>query len=394
MESSTGNNPSRRSRLSRFVFTLNNYTQEEEAAIQALQVKWIIYGREVGENGTRHLQGACVIGKQTSFSSLKMWPGLRRCHIEKMIGTPDDSRRYCSKQDTAPFESGILPTQGKRNDLIDTIGKMREGKSLRQIVADDESASCVVKYHKGLTTLRALLATPRCGPPEVYWLCGSTGVGKTRSAVEYSDIVYGPGNFWISSGKLKWFDGYDQQKCAIFDDLRVDSCDFDFLLRILDRYPVNVEFKGGHVNFAPLTIIITAPHLPKEIYLAQYREALNQLERRITLHITVTEPGYNGNYLLLDTQSIRAEGTKFIEWKPDPDAGGYFPDSDNEEGLSLIGKRDREDSQESSVETTQEYISPVKMNDCDSPMRKRRKVCHSLDCPLYDNHGNVIDLTK
>lgn len=49
-------------RLSRFVFTLNNYTEEEEAALKdfAETTKWFIMGKETGELLTPHLQGACV----------------------------------------------------------------------------------------------------------------------------------------------------------------------------------------------------------------------------------------------------------------------------------------------------------------------------------------------
>jgi len=44
-------------RLSRIVFTLNNYTEEECNLIQTIPCQWLIYGKEVGEQGTPHLQG-------------------------------------------------------------------------------------------------------------------------------------------------------------------------------------------------------------------------------------------------------------------------------------------------------------------------------------------------
>jgi len=49
-------------RLRRFVFTLNNYTEDEEAALQefAQTTQWFIMGKETGENSTPHLQGSCV----------------------------------------------------------------------------------------------------------------------------------------------------------------------------------------------------------------------------------------------------------------------------------------------------------------------------------------------
>lgn len=49
-------------RVSRFVFTLNNWTEEEYGHLErfASGTKWFVMGKEVGENGTPHLQGNCV----------------------------------------------------------------------------------------------------------------------------------------------------------------------------------------------------------------------------------------------------------------------------------------------------------------------------------------------
>lgn len=138
-------------RLRRFVFTLNNYTDEEYAALQqfAQETTWFIMGKETGENNTPHLQGACVIGKQIAFSTLKSKPGFARCHIEPMRGPPVASRDYCSKQDKNFYELGSLPQPGKRNDLEDVCEDLKNGKSLLE-VAQDHPVS-IVRYSKGLT---------------------------------------------------------------------------------------------------------------------------------------------------------------------------------------------------------------------------------------------------
>lgn len=49
-------------RLRRFVFTLNNWTQEEYDWLTTRFAgtdlcQWIVIGKEVGQNGTQHLQG-------------------------------------------------------------------------------------------------------------------------------------------------------------------------------------------------------------------------------------------------------------------------------------------------------------------------------------------------
>lgn len=286
--------PQRRSqagqRIRRFVFTLNNWTQLEYSFLTeefALQTSWMVLGKEKGESGTSHLQGACILGSQWSFSTLKTLTGFKRSHIERMRGTPEDSLAYCTKEDSNAFVYGTLPSPGKRNDLRDATDRILAGQPLRALAGDGEVATAVVKFHKGLTVLRSLTRPPRIGPPLVFWLHGGTGTGKTRCAFEAGRILgSGDDDIWISSGGLRWFDGYDGHSVAIFDDFRAKHVQsFAFLLRLLDRYPVDVEFKGGFVKWTPKYIFITCPYDPDECFSTRRQhvpEDLAQLHRRIT----------------------------------------------------------------------------------------------------------------
>ena len=38
-------------------FTLNNYTDEDVDGVDAWEYDYVIFGKEVGDNGTPHLQG-------------------------------------------------------------------------------------------------------------------------------------------------------------------------------------------------------------------------------------------------------------------------------------------------------------------------------------------------
>jgi len=72
---------------------------------------------------------------------------------------------------------------------------------------------------------------------------------------------------WRSScGSLKWFDGYDGQDHVLFDDFRASWCTFSHLLNLLDKYPVNVEIKGGFRMFKPKIIWITSATHPRSTY--------------------------------------------------------------------------------------------------------------------------------
>lgn len=297
-------------RLSRFVFTLNNWTQPEYDWIVnewSPRVKWMIVAKETGESGTLHLQGACIIGTQTAFSTLKTSIGFRRAHIEQMRGKPADSLVYCTKQDMNAFVCGTLPAEGKRSDLLDAVSLIRSGSAVVDLAtASDESALVVTKFYKGLIHLRSILREPRSGPPKVIWLFGPTGVGKTRCAFESGSKLAPDSRIWISSGGLRWFDGFDGHDVAIFDDFRAKHVpNFAFLLRLLDRYPMQVEFKGGFVEWTPKYIFITCPTDPDECFARRKEhvpEDIKQLHRRITKVINLPALlGDSGRGLLVDT---------------------------------------------------------------------------------------------
>jgi len=271
----------------RICFTLNNWTLAEYASLIQWTPTWLIIGKEVGEDGTPHLQGAAILGKQMDLSSIKKIPGMARTHIEPMMGTPEHSYVYCSKQDQAAFTFGTMPKPGKRNDLVNCYESLRAGATMRQL-AEDHGVE-VIKYSRGLMVTRSLLVEPRSDPPKIIWLCGPTGVGKTRSAVEIATEFYGA-DYWMSSGSLQWFDGYDGQRVAILDDLRGKHCSFSFFLRLLDRYSFRVPVKGASVEWVPEVIFITCPYAPKDLFSLLNRdtpENLEQLDRRITRVITI-----------------------------------------------------------------------------------------------------------
>lgn len=275
-------------RVTRVVFTLNNYTPEEYEQVKCIPAKWMVVAKETGDlNDTPHLQGAIILKSQKAFSTLKNLPGLARAHFEEMHGSPQQSLDYCTKQDKHAYVIGTLPQQGKRSDIHDVVDRLKEGVSMNQLVQDTSSAVCFVRYSRGLTLLRQHYNQTRDPntPPRVFWFYGPTGTCKTRTAFRISELQKKT-PVWISNGPLKWFDGYDGHPTAIFDDLRTSDTTFPYLLRLLDRYPIQVEFKGGYSNWAPGTIFITCPKSPRDLWSLRTEEQLDQLSRRITKEVS------------------------------------------------------------------------------------------------------------
>lgn len=270
-------------RLNRFVFTLNNYTDEEVEDLKSLNVKYIMFGRETcPTTNVPHLQGFVILGRQMGFGAIKKLPGLERAHIEPMRGTPQQSVAYCSKEDKNPYSCGIAPAPGKRTDLAHTIELINEGATLGEICQsrDLTAQSCAVKYSRGLMFLHSMQKMPKREPPVVIWIAGPTGIGKTRAAEEYCHSVCE--DYWMSNGELRWFDGYMGQAAVLFDDYRTSHTKFAMLLRLLDRYKMMVEIKGGYVQWHPNHIIVTAPKTPREMWNLRTEEDIAQLERRVT----------------------------------------------------------------------------------------------------------------
>lgn len=103
----------RRVRAKHWVFTINNYTPEIESRLKELDCEWMIFGHEVGENGTPHLQGAVTF---TNYKEGKTLGKLFPWHLEVMRGSCQESKTYCTKEDTTGyFEKGIMPPSRGHN---------------------------------------------------------------------------------------------------------------------------------------------------------------------------------------------------------------------------------------------------------------------------------------
>lgn len=109
-------------RAKRWVFTLNNYTVEEEASLQLLgnheRCIYLVFGREVGESGTPHLQGFLIWREPIRFSTLKSLIGNRSYLAVSTASLPSQAADYCKKGGNFS-EFGELPAErrGKRSDL-------------------------------------------------------------------------------------------------------------------------------------------------------------------------------------------------------------------------------------------------------------------------------------
>jgi len=262
-------------------FTLNNPTDDERHdlfnALESLAygIKFTGCGREIGEEGTPHLQGFICFGNAKTFSAIHSIPGLLRAHFEVMKGSVDSNITYCSKEGEY-VEFGVKPAQGKRTDLDEVVALIKDGKRIRDVV--DSCPTQFIKFNKGIEKLIALQVQPRNAKTKVLWYWGPTGTGKSKLAFEKA---YEASSYYVKDPLNRWWDGYEQQEVVIIDDYRRDFSTFAALLRLLDRYPMSVEMKGATTQFNSSLIIITSPKSPSETWETRTEEELGQLLRRV-----------------------------------------------------------------------------------------------------------------
>lgn len=133
--------PSSGTRSPNWVFTCNNYTDQHLRCLAELAetdlVVYMIYGKEVGESGTPHLQGFVKFSRRLALSQVRV--KLTNCHCEPSRA-PKSAIEYCRK-DGDVTEYGELPVrQGQRSDLEAFMEDVKQGnhdiKSIRELHPD------------------------------------------------------------------------------------------------------------------------------------------------------------------------------------------------------------------------------------------------------------------
>lgn len=243
-------------------FTLNNYTEEEVVALQDACERlcsYALWGKEVGENGTPHLQGYLHATSKYRLAQVKDLFS-RRAHWAAARGNATSNRQYCSKGGDV-WTCGTCPGGGSksRDELAIEYRRAFEAGSL----PDFEAANPGAALFSGHILRRNLLASaPGVERPgvRVRWVWGPPGTGKSRFA--HSEFPLG----FVKEPRTKWWTGYNLEKEVIIDDFGKNGIDINHLLRWFDRYRCLVETKGDMVALHADNFIVTSNFPPTEIY--------------------------------------------------------------------------------------------------------------------------------
>lgn len=303
-------------------FTLNNYTEEEENNLKSElpRVKYIVFQREIGENGTHHLQGYLELDCVQRISFLKKINA--RAHWEKRFGSQDDAIKYCKKEDTRepgtePFERGEKANaNGIRKDTcsVNVLTSERRGEIIEEVRRKRMRISELSSYEMQDTGLMRALETvykDMAGPfrPElrVITIIGPTGIGKSWSV----QSLFPEGVCkWINGNSGCWFSEVDKEVC-LFDEF-AGQIAIERFLKLIDPYPMQIEVKGGMRPCYWKTIFICSNVTPQCWYnnfsqdekvstemVNRRREQLRALFRRLNVQALDVEAEHPERYIYI-----------------------------------------------------------------------------------------------
>ncbi len=284
-------------RSRRWTWTLNNYSEEQLAALTATVIAppltYICFGKEIGAEGTPHLQGYCEFKNPKTMSGVKRFLAIDSLHLEKSKGTSTQNRTYCRKEHDF-FEIGeISPGQGARSDLDDIRDLIVDGATDLEIAA--QHFGQWVRYRASFNQYRTLLNVPQTTvsfaldtfpqtwqdtifdwtKTQIFW--GASGIGKT----EFACAVL-PGALMVSHmDDLLNFDP-SIHSGIIFDDVSIDHFPRSAQIHIVDQ----TQTRSIHCRYRAAII----PSHTKKIFTTNEHNGAcmlisdNAIRRRISIH--------------------------------------------------------------------------------------------------------------
>ncbi|AIF71509.1 replication-associated protein [McMurdo Ice Shelf pond-associated circular DNA virus-4] len=243
--------------------------------------------------GKYHYQGAVAFKTRKRSDPLREALAIPGAWTQMMRGS-DKDQVYTNKEETRapgyePHMHGVWPriTQGKRNDIQAYVEDRKAGSTNAELA--EKHASVIVRHYKGLDALFNLPAgrpgqvRDRHTPVQVYVYWGAAGTGKSREIWDKHPDLY------EKDPNTTWWCGYKGEDVVLLDDYE-GTLPWNYLLKILDRYPMRTQTKGGHVQLLATKFYLTS-NLPYTEWYGRYKDYA-ALTRRITevRHFTLPDP--------------------------------------------------------------------------------------------------------
>jgi len=292
------------SRAMHWCFTTNNYTPEQVTALRQLasdpSVKYLIFGREVGETGTPHLQGFISFEKRTRFSNVQALVPDSHLEVTRKV---QHAIEYCKKEND--FEEFGEPPAGPgcRTDITAFKAAVQGSTcSLKRI--REEHSEFYARYP------RFCIEYLRDNQPEVK--VATFPLRKWQQKLNH-ELLLPPDNRRIifvvdyigNSGK-SWFSRYycgihenaqilvptkkADMAFALRSDIRVLFLDaprskqgefiqYDFLEELKNGMVMSSKYESYMKTFEPVHVVVMMNERPDENKLSQDRYDIRELKR-------------------------------------------------------------------------------------------------------------------
>lgn len=256
------------------VITVNNWTEEIYEKIYQFDWEYIVIGKEVGKEGTPHLQCYGVFKKKRRYAQLaKDW----KASFATARGTPQQASDYCKKDGDWVEKGELPPTQGTQGgqatkDLWARINVDQEFM-LQKIEDGTIKAFQIPSIVKGQLIYKALkYKADHLDSLSNLWLCGPSGYGKTRLADHIAPTAY-------TKSCNKWWDGYQFEEVVIINDFGKEHSVLGHHMKLWGEHrPFQAEVKGGQILIRPKRVIVTSQYTIDDIW--EDEETRSAIRRR------------------------------------------------------------------------------------------------------------------
>ena len=292
-------------RSKHWCFTLNNYTETDIDRLSQLRNTpevYLIYGKEVGESGTPHLQGFVSFPSRKRLNQVISVLGQCHCSIARYI---TQSIQYCKKEGDYT-EFGTAPTgRGGRTDLakFKEYVKANKGKNIRLQDIREEHSVVYARYPRfckeyindnketklvdphPLRTWQANLASQLAREPDkrkIIFLVDLVGNSGKSWFFQYHNQLHKHNSQIILPGKKAdmAYTLKDDNRVVMFDCPRSKQGEFiqyDFLEEVKNGYVFSSKYESGIKRFKPPHVVVAMNEFPDMEKLSQDRYEIIEL---------------------------------------------------------------------------------------------------------------------
>ena len=248
-----------------WILTINNPEQNDGAFNEYCKslehVKYFIFQRERGEQGTEHFQLYIEFSIGKRFETVKGY--FPKAHIEKRNGTKTQARDYCSKRDTRAgdvYEYGKFVEERTRTDITDFLELVNTGAdnmTLQKLYPALYTQFGVDKIERFRQDKLQHEYGGKMRDIKTTYVYGKTRLGKTTYVYDLHNLK---DVCRVTNYKVGVFENYRAQKVLLLDEY-IGQFDITFLNNLLDRLPIDLpaRFANRTACFDTVYIVSNLP---------------------------------------------------------------------------------------------------------------------------------------